>query len=133
MNMGRDKTKPVQNSQSSARRGSGRPFPKGVSGNPGGKPKLSPELRAALDTLEPEALACLRNAIARGDREGVEAAKYVLNRKYGAPSQELKHTSDEPFKLVLDLVPPTKRIGAGASERLPSAHRQVSSGEASEP
>jgi len=42
-------------------------FQKGQSGNPGGRPKMSDELRGALDEASPEALEVLRSIMSDED------------------------------------------------------------------
>src|ERR1044072_5842592 len=39
--------------------GKGRPFPKGISGNPGGRPRQDPEVRALCEKFTPAAIATL--------------------------------------------------------------------------
>lgn len=81
--------------QSSKRAAPGRPFAKGKSGNPGGRPKLPEELKQAFRALAPEALKTLesvmRSSKARpGDR--IRAAETILNRGYGTPVQAVEVT-----------------------------------------
>jgi len=74
----------------------GRPFPKGVSGNPGGRPKVITELRdlarrhshVALETLVSVCTDKKQSGAAR-----VAAANALLDRGYGKPTQLLE-TSD---------------------------------------
>lgn len=67
------------------RRGPGRPFPKGTSGNPGGRPRRVRELEAAIEEAHagPKALEVidkLRDLALGGD---VQAAKAYLDRVLG--------------------------------------------------
>lgn len=81
----------------------GRPFPKGVSGNPGGRPKEAKQLREAL-ALEGEALL---KELLRQVKEGNTAAllralEYVL----GKPAQDLQLSGAEggPLEVVVRVV-----------------------------
>lgn len=71
----------------------GRPFPKGVSGNPSGRPKVLAEVRElarkyteeAIDTLASIMRDKKQPAAARGS-----AATELLNRGYGKPTQHIE-------------------------------------------
>jgi hypothetical protein len=85
----------------------GKPFPKGVSGNPdtqfgrpngnpintAGRPPMPAEYKLAMERMEPDAFRALEEIIAdpfhRGRRE---AAEYVINRMRGRPRQTLEIT-----------------------------------------
>jgi len=74
------------------RRGGGRPFSAGQSGNPGGRPKRTPEqldLIAACKARTPEALAVIEELMAtsRNDRVRMDAALAIVERAYGKPTQ----------------------------------------------
>lgn len=67
----------------------GRPFQKGTSGNPSGRPKTSPEMKNALELLRsyaPEASKCLveimKSKTARS-ADRVRAAEIIMDRTYG--------------------------------------------------
>lgn len=87
-----------------------KPFPKGKSGNPNGRPKKIPEL----ETL-------LRNALGEEDRNGLtaidrilraivqqaesgdfKAAEYLLNRVYGKPKESASISIQNPEKEYSD-------------------------------
>ena len=73
----------------------GRPFPKGVSGNPGGRPRVLADVQElarakspkALDTLEQIMLDEKAPPAAR-----VAAANGLLDRGYGRPTQPIAQT-----------------------------------------
>jgi hypothetical protein len=69
-----------------------KPFKKGVSGNPGGRRKLAPEDKDAIEMLREGAPACARLMLdaAAGKRATmaqITAAKDILDRVYGKPHQ----------------------------------------------
>ena len=77
-----------------------KPFKKGQSGNPKGRPKL-PDIKAAMakvlaeekdgmDALE-AVLKALRTRAIKGD---VRAAQELLDRGYGRSKQSIDHTTD---------------------------------------
>jgi hypothetical protein len=82
----------------------GRPFPKGVSGNPGGQPKgLASEIRER--TKDGEELVGFVLKVFRGEvceaklRDRLEAATWLADRGFGIPTQTLEHagTDGEPL------------------------------------
>ena len=69
-------------------------FKKGVSGNPSGRPKKSKaqyDLEAACKQSTPEALDVILKIMRRNDmpKLQLDAAKYVVDRGYGKPRQEV--------------------------------------------
>ena len=93
----------TQNSDQSARpRGPGRPFPKGVSGNPGGRPKEIGHVRDLARKHTAEAIRTLVDIMETGktDSARAAAASELLSRAWGKPSMALDHTvREEPFSL----------------------------------
>ncbi len=76
------------NGRTAKRRGRGRPFPKGESGNPGGRPKA---LREVLDLARAHtvrAIERLAELVESGD-EGIalRAADVLLDRAWGKPQE----------------------------------------------
>ena len=79
------------------RRGPGRPFQKGQSGNPGGMPQGMAELKAAARALTPLAMQTLGGIAA--DPEAPPAARVaastaILDRGWGKPSQAIGGAED---------------------------------------
>jgi hypothetical protein len=77
------------------RRGDGKPFAKGVSGNPGGRAKRTPEeldLIAACKAKAPQALDVMIEIMAHGENERnrLAAAQAIIERGYGKPEQSVK-------------------------------------------
>lgn len=62
-------------------------FLKGVSGNPGGRPAMPEELKAAARGLSMRALEVLEEALSDDDpRVRIVAANSILERAYGKPA-----------------------------------------------
>jgi hypothetical protein len=84
------------------RRVLGRPFRKGVSGNPSGRPQHSMDVAALARQHTVAAIAALAKAL-NDPRTRVPAAVALLNRGYGMPAQPI--TGEGPQSLsVLHLV-----------------------------
>ena len=75
--------------------GKGRPFPKGISGNPGGRPKILGDVQELARQKSPEAIDTLSN-IMRDEKAPpaarVAAANALLDRGYGKPTQTISQT-----------------------------------------
>ena len=75
--------------------GKGRPFPKGVSGNPGGRPKVLGDVQELARQKSPEAIETL-SKIMRDEKAApaarVAAANALLDRGYGKPTQPISQT-----------------------------------------
>jgi hypothetical protein len=90
-------------------------FVKGVCGNPGGRPKLPADFKAALEQLVPRALEVLERAIDESEQTGklttqtIQAATYIINRAYGKPPESIRVTGEEePTEVVIKFLPPTR-------------------------
>ena len=75
--------------------GKGRPFPKGVSGNPGGRPKVLGDVQELARQQSPDAINTLV-AIMQNEKAPpaarVAAANSLLDRGYGKPTQPISQT-----------------------------------------
>lgn len=87
-------------------------FPKGVSGNPGGKPKNPPDLNI-VQMCRDASPAIVRRLIkiANGDEEAelpvaLKAAQTVLDRAFGTPRQSVELTGDVVVPFVMWLPKP---------------------------
>src|SRR5262245_29160466 len=69
----------------------GRPFEKGQSGNPGGRPKVVAEVRELARQRAPEAIAALVKVMTEGKSEAarVAAATALLDCGWGKPTQPI--------------------------------------------
>jgi len=88
--------------------GKGRPFPKGVSGNPGGRPKRDPEVRALCEKFTPDAIKTLAEIM--GDKKAqpsarVAAAMAIL-KKTLPDLASIEHTGDgpRPFAVIPEVI-----------------------------
>jgi len=101
----------AENSSRTARLGArGRPFPKGTSGNPGGRPKgLVQAIRE--QTKDGAQLVKFMLGVFRGEIEGtklrdrVDAATWLADRGFGKPVQALEHGGRDGEPLIpVDLI-----------------------------
>ena len=72
--------------ENSGRTVRGRPFVAGKSGNPGGRPKIDPEVKEILKAAAPEAARRLVELIrSKNEKIALQACNSVLDRAYGKP------------------------------------------------
>ena len=81
----------------------GRPFKKGQSGNPGGRPKVVAEIRHLARERGPEAIAALVMVMKEGKSEAarVAAATALLDRGWGRPMQS--DETEVTYRYVVEL------------------------------
>lgn len=102
----------AENSGANSRRSAGRPFKKGISGNPGGRPKKTAEefdLIAACKDKTPAALTTIENIMVNGETEKnrLTAAQIIIERAYGKPKQEVEaQVSGQIEQIVRKIVDP---------------------------
>ena len=75
--------------------GKGKPFQKGISGNPGGRPKVLGDIQELARQRSPEAidtLAKIMDDAKAPPAARVAAANSLLDRGYGKPSQPISQT-----------------------------------------
>lgn len=78
--------------------GPGRPFKKGVSGNPGGMPKAIADVRRKLRDLLPDATAALAELLEHHDgKVRIMAVREVYDRTMGKPTQPVSGEDGKPI------------------------------------
>lgn len=89
-------------------------FPKGKSGNPGGRAKKTPEertLEAMCRDKTPEALSTILGIMTSGENERnkLAAAQYVIDRGWGKAKQEVEHVGKggKELSLMVSFVAPS--------------------------
>lgn len=106
----------AQNSKRSATPAS---FKSGQSGNPGGRPKKTPEefeLIAACKAKTPAALAVMESIMNSGENERnrLAAATAIIDRAYGKPTQAI----DQDIKVGGTLVSLLESLSANPASRI---------------
>jgi hypothetical protein len=104
----------------------GRPFPKGVSGNPGGRPKRTEEevqLVEACKQKTPEALEVILNIMQYGlnDKVRLDAAKFIIERGWGKAMARIEH-EPAPIEISRSIDPEEAyllMLDGGVLEELP--------------
>lgn len=89
----------------------GRPFKKGQSGNPGGRPAAIAEVRdLAREQTEKslKALVSIRDDKKAPPAARVSAANSLLDRGWGKATQIIAGDEESPFKLTVEIIDPTR-------------------------
>lgn len=96
----------AQNRDASAtkhRRGPGRRFAPGVSGNPGGRPRAALDVQALARQYTAQAIATLVDALS-DERLCVSAAVHLLDRGWGRPKEHVHLDGDAISLLRVEFV-----------------------------
>lgn len=130
LSRGKSKGKLAENSQGTAKtrkrrprkptngrgRGPGRPFPPGISGNPGGRPKSVKEVQELASTFTVESIHALVTTMRKAQgiegcgglvigadwKEVRQSAVAILNRACGMPSQPITGVPGSPLAITGD-------------------------------
>jgi hypothetical protein len=95
----------TKSAQSTEKAAPGKPWAKGQSGNPGGRPKLPAGLREAAQALSIKALDVLESIMCNEDAQEsarVKAATAIWDRGWGKPEQPIDVNSYKPIVLNLN-------------------------------
>jgi hypothetical protein len=88
--------------------GKGRPFQKGVSGNPGGRPRQDPEVRALCEKFTPGAIATLAEIMGnkKAQPSARVAAAMAILKKTLPDLASIEHTGDgpRPFAVIPEAI-----------------------------
>src|SRR5262249_42592561 len=85
----------TENNEEQPMPGKGRPFPKGISGNPGDRPRALGDVQELARQKSPEAINTLSNIMhdeKAPSAARVAAANALLDRGYGKPTQPISQT-----------------------------------------
>ena len=94
----------AESSGNTERKVIGRPFKKGQSGNPNGRPKIDPEVKEALRAATPKAVQKLIQLIdSNMDKIALKACCEVLDRVIGKPEvvSKLEVTDNTPKTIIV--------------------------------
>jgi hypothetical protein len=102
----------AENSAETRRRGPGKPFKKGESPNPGGRPKLLPEFRAKCRAVVDESVIQRWTTEVVGTEENgwtpgpdwLRASELLAAYGYGRPTQAVEHTGEGGEALSIQIV-----------------------------
>ncbi len=121
----------AENSERSAskrRRGPGRPFTPGVSGNPGGRPKSVKEVQELASTFTEEAVLALVSTMREcqtpkhwDPKEVRQSAVGIINRACGMPSQPITGSGGRPIEAEFpDFIAVLKKIAGEPADPPPA-------------
>jgi hypothetical protein len=99
--------------------GPGRPFQKGQSGNPTGRPKRDCEIEELARQHTPAAIAALVEALNGKDR--VPAAALLLAYAYGKPRQPIEHSGEMTHRYVVRMPSPVESAAEWIRRYAPEA------------
>jgi hypothetical protein len=118
-----------QRSTARRQRGPGRPFAKGQSGNPGGRPRTEPELRARAFVYAVAALPELGRLARKARHEGarIRAISELLDRAIGRPRQAIDVTPT-PDLAVAGLTARLEQLSVAQLAALAEAAAQQANG-----
>ena len=91
----------------------GRPFKKGQSGNPGGRPAVIAEVRDLARKQTEKAVKALISIMDNSKAPPaarVGAANSLLDRGWGRPAQVISGDSENPHKLIVEIIDPTRLL-----------------------
>ena len=97
------------NNSSAPKRVIGKPFQKGLSGNPGGRPRASYDVAALARQHTEDALAALYAAL-KDPRTRVAAAQALLDRGYGKPLQKQELSGPDGAPIQVQQVPDDRPV-----------------------
>lgn len=97
----------AENSKPTAKRGKGKPFEKGKTGNPGGRPKIPDDIKQAFKDLTPAALKTLQEIINNPeakDADRIRACEIALDRGWGKPVQavDMETRIEKPVSIAFE-------------------------------
>jgi hypothetical protein len=109
----------------SAKKQRGRPFKKGVSPNPSGRPKTPAEMKEAFRAHTPEAIDYLGRLVmdeTARPADRIRAAEIIIDHGIGKAAQELQITGERNFSISFDPVL-REELGVASEAKLAQFYR----------